>query len=106
MKAILAYFVLLIFNGTLFVFNHAFISWFGALTSVGFLFYFAATYQKPKYRWLVAYEFAGGNGRIFIEANAKNLSKQFILDVENYLRDNEGIDNPGISNIQFLERSR
>ncbi len=44
MKAILAYFVLLILNAMLFVFNHAFISWFGALMSVGFLFYFAATY--------------------------------------------------------------
>lgn len=106
MKAILAYFVFLILNATLFVFNHAFISWFGALTSVGFLFYFAATYKKSRYRWLVAYEFEGGNGRIFIEANVKILSKQFILDVENYLRETEGIDNPGISNIQFLERSR
>lgn len=103
-KIIALYFFLLILNIVLFLANNGFISWFGAFVSVCFLLYFAAIYEKPRYRWLVAYVFNGGNGRIFIEADNKKLSRAFILAIEKYLADDVGRDNPAISNIQFLER--
>ncbi len=86
-----------------FAINQSLSTWLMALLNVLLMIFWATQIKKKSYSWLCAYETESGSGRIFITAEAKKLSREFILGIEDYLRKENDCHHCHVVNLQFID---
>lgn len=68
-----------------------------------FLIFISAIYHvKPRYQYLVAYDFNGGKGRLFLDCEQKHINEGLITQFEDFISKKYNMDNVGIFNIQKI----
>ena len=82
--------------------EHSLVTWLMALLNVLLMIFWATQIKKKSYSWMCAYETESGSGRIFITAEAKKLSRGFVLGIEEYLREENDCRHCHVVNLQFI----
>ncbi len=85
-----------------FVADHSLSTWCIALLNVFLMFFWATQIKRKSYSWLCAYETNEGSGRIFITSGTKKLSKDLVLGIEEYLRNENDCSHCHLVNLQFM----
>lgn len=103
MKFIFLYLsVLLIFSIVFVNIEFSPVLWAELLLIVFLLFLYAMHYRQPRYQYLVAYDFNGGKGRIFLDCEQKHINENLITSFEDFISEKHNVDNVGIFNIQKI----